>query len=134
LTFQHKPVDSSILVENDYQLRYERYSMKHLFTLTALFALVAASSLAADLEYKLVLKDHAFTPDTVEIPADTQVKLIVDNQDATAEEFESKDMKREKVIAGKSKATIMIGPLKPGEYTFFGEYNEATAKGKIVVK
>ena len=43
-------------------------------------------------------------------------------------------MNREKVIAGKSTATIFIGPLKPGRYPFVGEYNEATAKGVIVAQ
>jgi hypothetical protein len=43
-------------------------------------------------------------------------------------------LNREKVIAGKSQATIFIGPLKPGEYKFVGEYNEKTASGKILVR
>jgi hypothetical protein len=38
------------------------------------------------------------------------------------------------VIPGMSEATIYVGPLKPGEYPFVGEYHEATATGKLVVK
>jgi hypothetical protein len=58
----------------------------------------------------------------------------VDNQDATPEEFESHELNREKVIAGKSKATIFIGPLKAGSYPFIGEFNEATAKGVVIAE
>ena len=97
-------------------------------------ALLATSALAADPEFKLVIKDHRFEPAELVVPAGQKIKLIVDNQDATPEEFESHSLKREKVIAGKSAASIFIGPLKPGSYPFVGEYNEKTAKGVIVAK
>lgn len=96
-------------------------------------ALLAAPAFAAD-EFTLVIKDHQFTPATLEVPAGKKLTLIVDNQDATPEEFESHDFHREKIIKGHSKATIMVNPLKPGEYTFFGEFHEKTAQGKLVAK
>jgi plastocyanin len=93
-----------------------------------------ALSFAADLEFALVIKDHRFTPAEIKVPAGQKVKLIVDNQDATPEEFESHDLNREKVIAAKTKATIFIGPLKAGRYSFIGEFNEATAKGVVIAE
>ena len=89
---------------------------------------------AADAEYALVVKNHRFEPAEVKVPAGKRVKLIVHNQDATPEEFESHSMNREKVIPGGAKASIFIGPLKAGRYEFFGEYNEATAKGAVVAE
>ena len=89
---------------------------------------------AADPEFTIVIKDHKFSPSEVKVPANTKVKLIVDNQDATAEEFESKELKREKVIGPKSKGTIMIGPLKAGRYPFFGEFHEKTAQGVVIAE
>ena len=68
------------------------------------------------------------------VPVGQKIKLVVENRDATPEEFESKDLSREKVIPGKTSATIFIGHLKAGSYKFFGEYNEKTAKGVIVAK
>ena len=102
----------------------------------ALAALLSASlvAFAQDAEYAIAIKDHKFSPDRIEIPAGKKVKLMVDNQDATPEEFESHSMKVEKVIPGKSKASIFVGPLKAGEYKFVGEFNEKTAKGVIVAK
>ena len=54
--------------------------------------------------------------------------------DPTPEEFESFDFNREKIIAGGSQAVIFVGPLKPGRYNFFGEFNMETAQGYLVVK
>jgi hypothetical protein len=68
------------------------------------------------------------------VPAGKKVKLVVENRDASAEEFESHSLNREKVIPGKSSATLFIGPLKAGEYPFVGEFHEKTAKGVIVAK
>ncbi len=96
--------------------------------------LLAAPARAADAEFKLVIENHKFEPAEVVVPAGTKVKLAVENRDATPEEFESHALNREKVIAGKSTATIFIGPLSPGRYAFVGEYNEKTAQGAIVAQ
>jgi plastocyanin len=91
-------------------------------------------ALAANPEFELTIKDHRFSPAELRVPAGKKIKLIVQNQDATAEEFESKALHLEKVVAPKSKAAINIGPLKAGQYPFVGEYNEATARGTIIAE
>jgi len=101
--------------------------------LLCLLALPVAA-LAATPEIPLVIKDHRFEPAEVRVPAGTKVKLVVDNRDATPEEFESHELNREKVIPGGAKASIFIGPLTPGRYPFFGEFNEATAKGVVIAE
>lgn len=83
---------------------------------------------------EIIIKDHKFEPAELRLPANTRVKLLVRNLDPTAEEFESHELKREKVIPGGTTATILVGPLKPGEYPFFGEFNPATAQGRIIVE
>ena len=101
----------------------------------AVMSLFALPALAADTtSYDITIKNHKFEPATVTIPADTKVKLNVKNADATPEEFESHDLSREKIIPGNSQAVIMVGPLKKGTYKFFGEFNQATAQGQIVVQ
>lgn len=97
-------------------------------------ALMNAGQAQAMDEISLVIKDHKFIPETVEIPAGQKVKLLIDNQDPTPEEFESHELKREKVIKGGKQGVVIIGPLEPGTYPFFGEFNEDTAKGQVVVK
>ena len=102
--------------------------------LKLIILLLPLSTYAADAEYLLVIKDHQFHPSEILVPAGKKIKLLVDNQDATPEEFESYALSREKVIVGHSKATIYIGPLNAGKYSFIGEFNEATAKGIIVAQ
>ena len=106
--------------------------MKRLFAPLVLAASFGA--FAADGDINIVIENHKFAPDRIEVPAGKKVKLVIDNRDATAEEFESHDLKVEKVIPAKSKGTVFIGPLKAGEYKFVGEFNEKTAKGVIVAK
>lgn len=96
--------------------------------------LVAASAQAATPEITLVIRDHLFFPSMLEIPAGQKVRLVIDNQDATPEEFESYPLNREKVIPGNTKTVVFIGPLPPGEYPFFGEFYPKTAQGRVVVK
>ncbi len=90
--------------------------------------------LAADNEVNLAIKDHLFNPAEIRIKAGVKVKIIVQNQDSTAEEFESHELNREKVIPANSKATIFVGPLSPGRYPFYGEFNAKTARGQIIVE
>ena len=97
-------------------------------------SLSLAAFAAGEPEFNLVLQGHRFIPDRIEVPAGKKVKLLIENKDATPEEFESEKLKVEKVVPGKSKATIFVGPLKAGEYPFVGEFNQKTAKGVIVAK
>ena len=103
-----------------------------LFALAALVTLSPATARAQD--YTLTIKDHKFNPEELKVPANTRVVITIINDDATPEEFESKILKVEKVIAGKSKGTVRIGPLKPGRYSFVGEFHEATAKGVVIAE
>lgn len=102
-----------------------------------LLILLSLSSLtvyAADNEMALVIRDHRFEPAELRVPVGKKIKLIVHNQDATPEEFESHKLNREKVIAPGAKAVIYIGPLDSGNYPFFGEFNEKTARGTIIAE
>jgi hypothetical protein len=96
--------------------------------------LVLAPALARADDLILTIKEHKFTPAEIKVPANARVQLTVINDDATPEEFDSKDLKVEKVVPGKSKGIVRIGPLKPGRYNFIGEYHESTAKGVVIAE
>lgn len=87
-----------------------------------------------DLSYEIRIKDHTFTPAELKVPAGEKIKLVVFNDDPTPEEFESDDFRREKIIAGNSNATIFVGPLEPGKYHFFGEFNLDKANGYLIAE
>ena len=98
-------------------------------------AVLLSSVVSADLpEFRLTIQNHRFEPAHLTIPAKQKVRLVVENLDATAEEFESHSLHREKIIPGHSKAVLYIGPLEAGQYEFFGEFNPKTATGAIIVK
>jgi len=97
-------------------------------------AMAGSAFAAGGPEMTISLRDHRFTPAELRVPANVKIRLVVENQDAGPEEFDSHALNREKVIPGKSKATIFIGPLAPGRYPFIGEFNAATAQGALVVE
>ena len=100
-------------------------------------SLFSASSVfgAEDAVYAdIYIKDHKFSPSVIELPEGKKIIITVHNQDATIEEFESIELKREKIVLGNSEARILLAPLKPGEYKFFGDFHQDTAQGKIIVK
>jgi plastocyanin len=105
-----------------------------LLALCALATVTLAPSGARAADYTLTIKDHKFTPTELKVTANKRVTIEVINNDVTPEEFESKELKVEKVIAGNSRGTVRIGPLKPGKYPFVGEFHEDTAKGTVIAE
>ena len=100
-----------------------------------IFVLSSASpARAEDVPVTIVIKDHKFEPAEVKIPANKRETLLVDNQDVTSEEFESAELKVEKIVGGRKQMKVSIGPLKPGKYPFFGEFHEATAQGVVLAE
>jgi plastocyanin len=107
----------------------------HPLPLIALAACLAFPAVAkAEPAIDVTIKVHHFTPAEIHVPAGKPVTLNVKNEDETAEEFESHDLKIEKVIGGGTSGTVRLRPLDPGKYSFIGEYHEDTAKGVIVAE
>lgn len=86
--------------------------------------------LAAD-PLVLSIHDSQFEPKQLAIPSGAKLKLLVRNLDALPAEFESTDLSREIVVPGHGEATIYIGPLDPGIYQFFNDFNH-DMQGTIV--
>jgi plastocyanin len=101
---------------------------------TSFVILCAFSAQAEKPTIAITIKDHLFSPTEIAVPAGQKIKLVIHNQDSTPEEFESHDLNREKIINGKGKATVFVGPLEPGRYHFFGEFHKETANGYLIVK
>ena len=106
--------------------------MKKLLLLPLLF--LGSQAFAQDPTFTIEIKDHKFIPATLEVLANQKFTLIVKNNDGTAEEFESSDLKKEKMVKGGKEIKMVISPLKSGEYKFFGEFHAKTAQGKIIAK
>lgn len=86
------------------------------------------------LHINIVIKNHRFEPDYIEAPTNQKIKLKISNLDDMIEEFESIDLRREKIIPPGKSITIVLAPLKEGEYNFFGDFHQDTARGILKVK
>ena len=108
--------------------------MTRILFCAGLTSLLVLGAPAGAQELSITIKDHKFQPTELKVPAKKRITLTVINADATPEEFESKKLKVEKVIPGKSKAVVRFGPLEPGRYDFVGEFHEDSAKGVVIAE
>ena len=99
-----------------------------------LLALIAALTPAMAAPIAVTLKDHKFTPTQIHVKANTPTIILLTNQDATAEEFDSTALKVEKVVAGHDSGTVRLRALAPGKYPFMGEYHSDTAQGLVIAE
>jgi hypothetical protein len=84
--------------------------------------------------FTLVMRAGRFVPEAIEVPANTKFRLLLKNEGPGAEEFESIELRKEKVLAPGASSFLIFQPLKPGTYKFFGEFHPETAQGRFVAK
>ena len=105
------------------------------FACSALLAALAVPAIAADeVTVQLMARDGKFNPTELVAPQGKKIRIEISNEGKDAIEFESKDLRKEKVLAPGSKSVVVIAPQKPGRYRFFDEFHEATAQGVLVVQ
>jgi heme/copper-type cytochrome/quinol oxidase subunit 2 len=115
-------------------MRWRSFALKVLAA-GAFFLLTPAIALADDsFTIELTLKDHKFEPAEIKAPAGKPIVIKLRNLDSAPEEFESAALHVEKIVAPMGQITIRLKPLKTGRYPFIGEYNDATAKGVLIVE
>ena len=103
--------------------------------LVALCTFLAAGALADEPpEIALVIEKNRFSPEEIRVKAGKPFLLVITNKDGAPEEFESRDLKIEKIIPAGKTVRLKMPALKRGTYGFVGEYHEKTAMGKIVAE
>jgi hypothetical protein len=99
----------------------------------SLFA--ATESTAAELlTYTIVAKGGTLTPAELNVPAGVRFKIVIRNEGTGPIEFESRDLRKEKVLGPGAQSFVVVAPLRPGVYDYFDEFHPDTSKGRIVVK
>jgi plastocyanin len=100
----------------------------------AMTALAVGAAHAADLPtFKLEMNDGKLNPARIEVPAGQRIKIAIRNTGKGAAEFESVQLRKEKVLAPGGDSFVVIAPLEPGEYKFFDDFHQQ-AQGVIVAK
>jgi hypothetical protein len=104
-------------------------------SLVAVLLLVAAAmpAIAADAQVTISLRDRRFVPAEVPVPAGVKIELIVRNEQTVNAEFESMVLHREKIVPPGGQVSIFVGPLTPGTYEFFDDFNRATT-GRLIAR
>jgi hypothetical protein len=112
-----------------------RYAARLAVATVALLAVITPA-LAQDKpdEIPVTIQNNRFSPEEIKVKAGKPFVLVVTNKDAKPEEFESKELRIEKIIPGGKTASLRVRALKPGTYPFFGEFNPKTAQGRIVAE
>jgi plastocyanin len=112
----------------------QRHAVVRGALLCAALAIAAGAFAAEELAvYALVARDGVFEPATIEVPAGKRFKIEISNAGKGPMEFESRELKQEKVLAAGARSSVVINGLKPGSYTFFDDFHPDT-KGRIVAK
>lgn len=81
----------------------------------------------------LTVQNKHFDPQQLTLPGGVKIKLVIRNLDDLPAEFESYDLSREILIPAHGETTLYIGPLDPGNYPFFNDFNR-DMRGTIVAR
>lgn len=83
---------------------------------------------------KLEAADGRFTPSKLVVPAGKKIKIEIHNTGKTPLEFESRELRKEKVLGPGSSSFVVIAPLSKGQYNFFDEFHQDIGQGVIVAQ
>jgi hypothetical protein len=83
---------------------------------------------------ELRFHDGQFEPANVSVPAGQPLKLKVDNTGASAIEFESFELNRERVVLPGASITVYIPALTPGVYHFYDDFHHQGNDGVLTAK
>ena len=98
-------------------------------------ASVARPGLAADdPTFTIEFKDGTVAPLRIDVPANTRFKLELHNSGISPAEFESTELRKEKVLAPDTTSVLVFRTLDPGTYTFFDDFHPDAPKATLVAK
>lgn len=102
------------------------------------FVLAAAPLASARAEdapsFRIEFNDGKFEPQRLEVPANKTIEIELVNKGQGPAEFESKQLRKEKVLAPGATTTLVIRGLDPGEYDFFDDFHPDAPPAKLVAK
>jgi len=84
--------------------------------------------------FEIVAREGKLAPETLEVPAGARLKLTLRNLGKAPVEFESKELRIEKVLGPNASTVVTVPPLKPGRYKLVDEFHEATSQMLVIAK
>jgi hypothetical protein len=120
--------------DSKFYYRFKSVFKAFIYSILSIALLACTADDPNMLKFELVIENHRFSPEEIIIPSNTKVKLIIHNNDDSAEEFECLAIRKEKLVPAKSTVSVIIPALQSGMYDFFGEFHPNSAIGKIKVQ
>jgi Cupredoxin-like domain len=104
--------------------------------LAALFLVSGAANTRAEEEpvFTIEFKDGNIVPERLEVPANRRFQLQLRNSGDTPAEFESNELRKEKVLAPRTTSILVFKTLDPGEYPFFDDFHPDAPKAVLIAK
>lgn len=99
-----------------------------------LLALMPLARAEEEVTFRITFKDGVISPSRLEVPAKTRLRLELINEGQKPAEFESKALRKEKVLAPGTSSVMVIRTLDAGEYTFFDDFSPDTPPAVLVAK
>lgn len=101
----------------------------------ALASIPVANAGAGELvTFRIEAKDGRLHPPELRVPAGRRIKIEIANLGAEPIEFESLELRKEKVLAPGANSFVVVAPLQPGSYRFFDEFHPDTGQGVLIAE
>lgn len=82
----------------------------------------------------LEINNGEFIPPVLNVPTNKIIRIKISNIGNQPAEFESTQLRKEKVLAPGASSVVIIAPLRQGTYTFFDDFHLENLHGKIIAK
>jgi len=96
--------------------------------------IATGSARAEEPVFRIEFNNGKVVPQRLEVPANTRFILERDNAGTEPAEFESKELRKEKVLAPGASSTLVIRTIDPGEYDFFDDFHLDEKPAVLVAK
>jgi len=84
--------------------------------------------------FRIEFNDGKVEPSRLEVPANKTIEIELVNKGQGPAEFESKQLRKEKVLAPGAITTLVLRGLDPGEYDFFDDFHPDAPPAVLVAK
>jgi hypothetical protein len=106
-----------------------------LLCLLAFTAVPASMARAGDAAtFRIEFNDGKVVPLRLEVPANQTIEIELVNKGLGPAEFESKQLRKEKVLAPGATTTLVLRGLDPGDYDFFDDFHPDAPPAVLVAK
>lgn len=109
---------------------------RRIVTCALALAIVASGAAAAEElpTFRIEAKDGRLQPSELHVPAGRRIKIEIVNLSAEPIEFESLELRKEKVLAPGARSFLVIAPMRPGHYPFFDDFHPEPGRGALIAE